>query len=119
MRGVNPGRCYCAYILLSIPTEGPTAKEEGGFLCKLWWLEASYIEARPTDWAVSHSLQARLPRFARLGHRVMIDRRVAAGDKVFKLALDIREQTAGAQPEEIGVQPVIAKLLLHQDQPVK
>src|SRR6476661_2572331 len=57
--------------------------------------------------------------FAPLSHRVMISSRVATGDEVFDLALDVVEQAARAEAEEISIQPGVAQLFFHQDQPVK
>src|SRR5579883_871972 len=54
-----------------------------------------------------------------LGHRVMIGRRIASGGEIFELTLDIRQQATGADAKEVRAQPIVAKLLLHQNQPVE
>jgi hypothetical protein len=38
---------------------------------------------------------------------------------VLQLALDVREQSTGAEPEQIWTQPPIAQLVLHQRQPIE
>jgi hypothetical protein len=38
---------------------------------------------------------------------------------VIELAFDVVEQGAGADAEEVWLQPAVAQLLLHQKQPVK
>src|SRR5688572_6420025 len=50
-------------------------------------------------------------------HRVAVERRVAAGDVVLELALDVGEQAAGAEAEEGRLHPVATELLAHEDQP--
>src|SRR5207248_10675197 len=52
-------------------------------------------------------------------HGMMVRRGVAAADGVRELALDIREQAAGADTEQLGMQPGVAQLLLHERQPVE
>src|ERR1700748_2156010 len=55
----------------------------------------------------------------RLRHRMARDRRVAAGDEMFELTFDVAEKGAGADAEEVCLQPFAPKLLFHQDQPVE
>ena len=43
--------------------------------------------------------------------------RVAASGVEFELALDVREHAAGAEAEQIGVEPGIAELFFHQGEP--
>src|SRR5688572_24799842 len=50
-----------------------------------------------------------------LMHRVAEGRRVLAGHVVFKLALNIAQQRAGAKAEEVGLHPLIAQLLFDQN----
>ena len=37
-----------------------------------------------------------------LGHRLVVGRRVVAGEVVLQLALDVGQQAAGAEAEEVG-----------------
>src|SRR6266566_1005070 len=64
-----------------------------------------------------HNFHCYVPLF--LNHRVMMCRRIVAGDKVRKLPLNIREQATGSQTEKSIVQPLIAQLFFHEDEPVK
>src|SRR5712692_6535631 len=52
-------------------------------------------------------------------HRVMVRRRIAPGHEVLELALDVGEQRRGTEPEQIGAQPALAQLFLHQYEPVE
>src|SRR5438034_10415748 len=52
-------------------------------------------------------------------HRVMVRRRVAPGHEMLELALDVGEQRRGTEPEQIGPQPALAQLFLHEDEPVE
>src|SRR5713101_1266302 len=52
-------------------------------------------------------------------HRVVVRRRVPPRHEVLELALDVGEQCRGAEPKQIGPQPAIAELFLHQDEPVE
>src|SRR5919201_58880 len=52
-------------------------------------------------------------------HRMMVCRGVATADGMRELALDIREQAAGADTEKLRMQPGVAQLLLHERQPVE
>src|SRR5690348_14215258 len=52
-------------------------------------------------------------------HRVAVGRRVAAGDEVLELALDVGEQRARTDAEQVLAQPAVAQLFLHQDKPVE
>src|SRR5438067_7854925 len=52
-------------------------------------------------------------------HGIIVRRGVAAADGVRELALDIREQAAGADTEQLRMQPGVAQLLLHERQPVE
>eukprot|EP00053_Salpingoeca_punica_P008521 m.76408 g.76408 ORF g.76408 m.76408 type:complete len:368 (+) comp14635_c0_seq2:80-1183(+) len=56
-----------------------------------------------------------LPLF--LGHRHLVGGSVASGDMVVELALNVDEQGAGAEAEEVGVRPLVAELLFHQSEP--
>ena len=40
--------------------------------------------------------------------------RIAAGDEVLELPLDVGEQRARAEAEEVGREPAVAQLLLHE-----
>src|SRR3989442_1707518 len=52
-------------------------------------------------------------------HRVVVRCRVAPRHEVLELALDVGEQRRRAEPEQIGPQPAVAQLFLHQDEPVE
>src|SRR6266567_3743719 len=54
-----------------------------------------------------------------LDHRVVVCRRVVTGSEVRKLPFDVGKQAAGANAEERIVQPLVAQLLFHQDQPIE
>src|SRR5690242_12840464 len=54
-----------------------------------------------------------------LARRMPVRRRVSSGDEVLELSLDIGQQRARAQPEQVGPEPAIAQLLLHQRQPLE
>src|SRR5690606_19231686 len=49
--------------------------------------------------------------------RMVLGIGVAPGDVVFELALDVAEQRGGANAEQVGLEPAVAKLLLHQGEP--
>src|ERR671933_934248 len=64
--------------------------------------------------------ERRTPRRVELSrHRMMVCCGVAAADGMRELALDIREQAAGADTEQVWMQPGVAQLLLHERQPVE
>src|SRR5881409_805432 len=52
-------------------------------------------------------------------HRVMVRRRITSGDEVLELALDVGEQARRADAEQVGGEPAIAQLFLHQDLPLQ
>src|SRR5690606_34898395 len=56
---------------------------------------------------------------ARSCHCVAMSRRIAAGQMVFELTLDVGEQTGRAKAEQVWFQPTTTELLFHQDQPVE
>src|SRR5690606_39226239 len=49
--------------------------------------------------------------------RVAVAGRVAARDVVLELALDVGEQRAGAEAQQVGLEPTAPQLLLHEDEP--
>src|SRR3954470_13569070 len=48
-----------------------------------------------------------------------VDRRVAAGDEVLQLTLDIGQERARAEPEQVWAKPTVAQLVLPQGEPVQ
>src|ERR1035437_10906106 len=50
-------------------------------------------------------------------HRVAVRRGIASGRVMAELALDVAEQRARADAEEVVLHPLQAELFLHQDQP--
>src|SRR3989442_1611460 len=58
-------------------------------------------------------LASRLPS----DHRVAVRGRIAAGDEVLELALDVREQGARPEPEPCGAEPLVGQLFLYKDEP--
>src|SRR6266705_2210570 len=85
-------------------------------------------------WALSHSsagallsgagpyaIVSKMPATVELmsDHRVAVGGRVAAGHEVLELALDVGEQRARADTEQIVAQPAVAQLFLHQNQPIE
>src|SRR6266702_5471938 len=52
-------------------------------------------------------------------HGMVMRRGIAPGHEVLELALDVGEQRRGTEPEQIGPQPALAQLFLHQDEPVE
>src|SRR6267378_477874 len=52
-------------------------------------------------------------------HGMAVRRRVAPRHEVLELALDVGEQCRGAEPKQIGPQPAVTQLFLHQDEPVE
>src|SRR5579859_4968203 len=51
-------------------------------------------------------------------HRVTVRGRVAAGDEVFELALDVGEQGTRTQAEAVRAHPALPQLFLHEHQPL-
>ena len=51
--------------------------------------------------------------------RVAVGRRVPAGHEVLELPLDVGEQRARAEAEQIRPEPAVAQLFLDQRQPVE
>src|SRR5262249_6053797 len=47
--------------------------------------------------------------------RVAVEGRIAAGDMMLELALDVGEQAGGADPEQFWLQPFAPQFLLHQE----
>src|SRR5215204_276326 len=47
-------------------------------------------------------------------HWHSVRRRVPARHEVLELPLDVSEQRAGAEAEQVGAEPAVAELLLHQ-----
>ena len=45
--------------------------------------------------------------------------RIPTGHKMLQLALDIGQQRAGPEAEQVGTQPAVAQFVLHQRQPVE
>src|SRR5439155_7675290 len=44
---------------------------------------------------------------------------VPSRHEVLELTLDVGEQRRGTEPEQIGAQPALAQLFLHEDEPVE
>src|SRR3982075_1423559 len=47
-------------------------------------------------------------------HGMTVRRRIAPGDEMLQLSLDVGEQRARPEAEEIGLQPAVAELVLHE-----
>src|SRR3989442_15632111 len=52
-------------------------------------------------------------------HGMVVGRRVAPRHEVLELSLDVGEERRGTEPEQIGPQPAVPELFLHEDEPVQ
>src|SRR5690606_24058033 len=68
---------------------------------------------------ISHWVHPRRCAESCSSQRVSVRGRIATGNVVFQLPLDIGQQRTGTKTEEIGMCPAIAQLLLHHCQPVE
>src|SRR5687768_12680868 len=82
--------------------------------------DASHLRASASDsGAGPYSMVSKISRTVVISsswHRHPVGRRVAARHEVLELPLDVGEQRTRAEPEEIGAQPPVAELILHQVQ---
>src|SRR5438093_10784554 len=46
-------------------------------------------------------------------------RRITSGDEMLELALDVGEQARGAEAEQVRLEPTVAQLLLHKNEPLQ